>query len=85
MGRHRNNAGTADAMLLVSINTDIDRDLETNEMWEEPGLIYEWETDSIDGGTANDFPSHIYVKYLNVFVCGQSETAETLAGGMPWI
>jgi len=72
-------------MLLISINTDIDRDLDTGEVWEEPGMVYEWETNDIDGGAALDFPSHVYVKYLNVFVCGQSATATSAAGGMPWI
>jgi hypothetical protein len=84
LGMHTNNAGT-DSLLLMSIDTDREDDDGNDQIPTAPSLIYEWEYDDIDNGDANDFPAHLYVKYLNVFVCGQSETAETATGGMPWL
>lgn len=79
------NAGGTDALLLISIDTDrtdSDGDDQTPTV---PGLIYEWEFDAIPSGAAEDYPAHLYVKYLNVFVCGQSVDAETADGGQPWL
>lgn len=86
LGMYENSATTpTDSFLIMSIDTDKTTDSGGSQEPTAPGLVYEWQFDTIADGAAEDYPAHLYVKYLNVFVCGQSFTAETAVGGMPWL